>query len=116
LAYTAPRGKAVTHVILDGPAAATGSTITATKSGDGCSVEVTPGTAFPGKPLVVTLDETCAVKADPEGASAAGGSKPGLRTVRPSRGGCCGAEAAPGSSIAMTLVVGVIALRRRRRK
>lgn len=117
LSYTAPRGKAVTHVILEGPGTDTGRAITAAKSGDGCAVDVTANGKLAAKPTVFTLDEACVLVDDPEGASGAGsGARPALKAVRPSRGGCCGAEAAPGSSIAMTLVVGAFVGRRRRHR
>jgi len=67
--------------------------------------------------VIVTLDEACAVTADPEapsGVSAEG--KPAPIRVKPSarRGaGCCAAEGTPGSPLAMSAAVAMLLLRRR---
>ncbi len=110
--YTAPPG---THVILD---ATSGAQITAKKSGAGCVVTLAGDEAGVQKPLVATLDASCAVTADPEAAAASAiGTKPARarpQAARSPRSGCCGAEAAPGQSGAMILVVGALLLRRRR--
>ncbi len=111
LSYEAPPG---THVILD---ATDGAQLSAKKSGAGCAVTMTGADTGAQKPLVATLDASCAVTADPEAAAASAvGTKP-ARTrprTRSPRSGCCGAEAAPGQSLAMIFVVGVLLLRRRR--
>lgn len=107
LAYTAPRGAAVSHVILDAP----GDAITAKPDGDGCAVEVARG-----KPhvAIVTLDEACNVTEDPEAsaASAVGTRPTAAHDLRSPRSGCCGAQATPGSSAAMAIVVALLVLRR----
>lgn len=112
--YKAPRGAPITHVILDAPEAIT---VSATSEGDGCTVTVKPGG---GAGRVFTLDDACKVTEDPEaeGASGTAGAKP--RPIRKQgasarRSGCCGAQTTPGSPIAMTLIVGLFLLRRRRR-
>jgi hypothetical protein len=64
LAYRAPRGKAVTHVVLDAPAADGKATVSARPDGDGCAVTVTPGGAVAAQPLIVTLNDGCAVTSD----------------------------------------------------
>lgn len=116
LAYRAPPG---THVILDGPAAAGAATITARRDGDACAVEVRAGGTVPARPAIVVLDEKCAISADPvseTAASAAGTSARAVPTSGQRRTGCCGAQATPGSPIAMALLVGALVLRRRRRR
>jgi len=66
LAYRAPRGQAVTHVVLDAPATGGKATVSARPDGDACAVTVTAGGALPAAPVIVTLDASCAVTADPE--------------------------------------------------
>jgi hypothetical protein len=115
LAYNAPAG---THVIFD--EAADTVDVVAKPEGKGCAVRVTPGGKLPARPLVVSLDASCAVTLDSEApaASAIGTRAPrtGARTggARSPRSGCCGAEAAPGSSIGAAAFV-LLALFRRRR-
>ena len=118
LAYRAPKGKAVTHVVLDAPAADGKATVTATPAGDACAVTVAAGGTLSAQPVFVTLDDACAVTADPaepSGVSAEG--KPNLvrskHTVR--RSGCCGAQATPGSPLAMSALILALLGRRRRR-
>lgn len=118
LAYRAPRGKLVTHVVLDAPATGGKASVSAIPDGDECVVTVAPGDALPATPVIVTLDNGCTVTADPEepnGVSAEG--KPALVPSKPSvrRGGCCGAQSTPGSPIAMSLVVLALLWRRRSR-
>jgi uncharacterized protein (TIGR03382 family) len=119
LAYRAKPG---THVILDAPSLGGFSTITAQRDGDACRVKVTPGGATPAQPLIATLDARCAIAIDPatSTATSAIGTKAsrvprGASEPRSSRAGCCGAQATPGASIAMTLVVLALVLRRARR-
>ncbi|MDB4955676.1 MAG: hypothetical protein JWO36_3245 [Myxococcales bacterium] len=113
-AYHAPPG---THVILDAPEKAGTSSVTAKHAGDQCAVEVTAGGAIPARPLVVTLDSECNVTADPEAATTtpSAGTKPSSARVRSPRAGCCGAQTAPTSPIAMAILVGFL-LRGHRRK
>ena len=66
LAYRAPRGKVVTHVVLDAPASGGKATLSAKPDGDACAVTVAPGGPLPATPVIVTLDATCTVAADPE--------------------------------------------------
>jgi hypothetical protein len=108
--YRAPRG---THVILDGPPAAT---ITATAEGTACVVDVKPG-GDRKAPAILSLDAACAVALDPEAdnaASAIGTKPPPVAKSQPRRSGCCGAQATPTSPIAMTVVVALLLLVRRR--
>jgi hypothetical protein len=121
LAYRAPRGKAVTHVALDAPAAGGKASVTAAPEGDACAVIVAAGGTLSATPVIVTLDEACAVTADPAESSAASDEvKPTPRPApvgeRPQarRGGCCRAQTTPGSPIAMSLVVLAVLWRRRR--
>jgi MYXO-CTERM domain-containing protein len=117
--YSAPKANAMTHVILDAPAQDGKATVTAKPDGDHCAVSVTAGGTM-AIPPIVTLDGNCNVQFDPEApaqsavrtrASRGPGGDP-----RSARGGCCGAEAAPGSSAAMSAVVlGLLFVRRRRR-
>jgi len=112
LSYSAPPG---THVILD---ATDGAQLVAKQVGTGCTVTVTGADSGAQKPLVATVDASCTVTADPEAAAASAiGTKParGRPRTRSPRSGCCGAEAAPGQSGAMVIVVGALLLRRRRR-
>jgi hypothetical protein len=115
LAYNAPAG---THVIFD--EAADTVDVVAKPEGKGCAVRVTPGGKLPARPLVVSLDASCAVTLDSEApaASAIGTRAPrtGARIggARSPRSGCCGADAAPGSSIGAAAFV-LLALFRRRR-
>ena len=108
-AYTAPKG---VHVILDEKAV----TVTAVPSGAGCMVKVTKGGQVAERPTVIVLDDGCGVVAETAmpRATPAPGTAP-TRMVRPARSGCCGAEAAPGSTFAMASIVTVIVRRRRRR-
>jgi hypothetical protein len=115
VSYTATPG---THVVLD---ATEGSQITGTKSGNGCAMSVSAGGGAM-KPVVALVDADCKVTLDPEAAAASaigtkakGTSRKGGGARSP-RSGCCGAEAAPGQSLAMVLVVGAILGRRRRRR
>jgi hypothetical protein len=111
LTYKAGMG---THVILD---ANDGAEITAKRDGDACAVTVSAGTGNM-KPAVAALDAQCAVTVDPEAAaaSAIGTKAPKrVRTTSSRRTGCCGAEAAPGTSFAMAFVVALVLARRRRR-
>jgi MYXO-CTERM domain-containing protein len=66
-AYNAP-GNAV-HVVLDAPASSEGlSAVTATPSGTGCAVSVSPHAGatggYPARPLIVRLEADCAVTDD----------------------------------------------------
>jgi hypothetical protein len=112
VSYEGPPGM---HVVLD---ATDGSQVTATKSGNACAVSVSAGTGD-AKPVVATLDADCKVTMDPEAraASAMGtharGTSSKSRGAHSPRSGCCGAEAAPGQSLAMVLVVGGLLNRRR---
>jgi hypothetical protein len=112
LAYRAPPG---THVILDAPEQNGNATVTAKREGDACAVEVAPGGSLPARPLIVALDAQCNATLDPEApAASAAGTRPGRSAqVRSPRAGCCGAQAAPGSPLAMALVVLAFVLRRR---
>lgn len=117
LAYRAPRGKAVTHVVLDAPATDGKATVTAVPEGDACAVTIAAGGTLSARPVIVTLDEACAVTADPEepsGVSAEGKPAP-VHKPRIRRGGCCRLQTTPGSPIAMSLVVLTVLWRRRRR-
>ena len=118
--YRAPKaapGAPITHVVIDAPAAGGKASVTARPDGDACVVTVAPGGALSSSPVIVTLDEACAVTADPEapsGVSAEG--KPAPIRVKPSarRGaGCCAAEGTPGSPLAMSAAVAMLLLRRR---
>ena len=114
-AYSAPAGAAVTHVILDAPEQNGKASVVAKRDGDNCAVAVTAGGELDARPVIVTLDASCRVVADPQAAAASAiESRPSRADPRAARAGCCGAEAAPGSSFAMTGVVGAIAMRRRR--
>ena len=74
-----------------------------------------PGGKLPARPLVVTIDATCAVAPDAETAPASA-SRPQVphATVRPPRAGCCGAEPAPSSSVVIAFAVLALLLGRRR--
>ncbi|MDQ3364444.1 MAG: hypothetical protein M3680_03355 [Myxococcota bacterium] len=115
--YRAPRGDAVSHVVLDAPEVDGMMTITAKPEGDGCAVTLAAGGPLLARPAIVTLDQACQVAGDSEAASAASsiGTKPPAikKRGKPRRSGCCGAQTTPGSPIAMTLVVLVLVLRRR---
>ena len=115
--YRAPHG---THVILDAPDKTGMATITAKREGEGCVVEVAAGGSISARPAIVTLDAQCNVTADPEAptTSSLAGTKPTASSsrVRSPRSGCCGAQAAPGSSIAMTIVVVAVLWRHRRKR
>jgi uncharacterized protein (TIGR03382 family) len=118
LSYQAPRGKAVTHVVLDAPEAGGTASVTAKLDGAGCAVTVAPGGTRSARPVIVTLDEACAVAPDPEepsGVSAEGKPAPVPGKSRVRRGGCCGAQSTPGSPLAMSVVVLALLWRRRRR-
>jgi MYXO-CTERM domain-containing protein len=121
LAVRAPKGqpgKPLTLVVLDAPARDGKATVSAKPDGEACAVTIAAGGSVPAKPVIVTLDAACAVAADPEqpnGVSAEGKPVAPHRTPGPRHGGCCGAQNAPGSPLAMSLVVLVVLWRRRRR-
>lgn len=118
LTYQAPRGKAVTHVVLDAPAAGGSASVTAKLDGAGCAVSVAAGGVLSAQPVIVTLDEACAVAPDleePSGVSAEGKPAAVRGKSRLRRGGCCGAQSTPGSPLAMSLVVLALLCWRRRR-
>jgi hypothetical protein len=109
LSYTATPG---THVILDAPDAT--ANVTAKRSGNGCAMSVAGRGTLPARPLVINVDASCAVTLDGEApAASAIGTRVPRAKARSPRTGCCGAEAAPGTSIAMTLVVLAFVCRRR---
>ncbi len=112
LHYRAPSG---THVVLDAPQTDGMTTVTATHDGDDCIVDVTAGGSMPARPAVFALDDTCAVTVDPPGATTGPAiAPPAIHNA--SRTGCCDAQRAPGSPIAMaTLVLAVLRRRRRAR-
>ena len=140
LRYRGPA--AARHVVLDGPTGAD-AMIAATRDGDGCAVTVATsgaGTKISSRPRVFALDAACAISADAALASAVGsapvvdagpltpiepidampdGPSTGPTTSpRTARSGCCGAEAAPGGSLAMSVLVGLawLGLGARRRR
>jgi hypothetical protein len=109
--YTTPPGL---QVVLDGPRSAT---ITAKHTDKGCAVDIASGGTFKGAPLVFTLDASCNASEDPEGpASSAAHTRPAgtQHSSRSPRSGCCGANAAPESPLAMAVVVVGVLVRRRR--
>jgi hypothetical protein len=115
--YRAPKGKAVTHVVLDAPAADGKASVTAAPDGAACVVTVAAGGTFVATPVIVTLDDACAVAADPEEPSGVSGERkpaPVRSKSRVRRGGCCGAQSTPGSPLAMSVVVVALLWRRRR--
>jgi hypothetical protein len=111
--YTTPPG---IQVVLGGPAAAS---VTAKHVDGGCSVDIKDGGSMKGPPLIFTLDASCNVVDDPEGpAASAAHTKPAgshSSGARSPRSGCCGAQAAPSSPVAMAVVVVAALVRRRRR-
>jgi hypothetical protein len=118
LAYRAPAGAAVSHVVLDAPEQGGTASLVARRDGDACAVTVSPGGALPARPLIVTLDAQCNMTPDPESGAPPASSRPAPATPPPRspRAGCCGAQNTGGSSLAMTLIVGSIWLVRRRRR
>ncbi len=111
LAYSAPPG---THVILDAPAPMVD--ISASRDGRNCAVRVTAGRTLPARPLIVTIDATCAVALDAETAPAsASRAQVPHASLRSPRAGCCDASAAHGSTFTIGALVLASLLRRRRR-
>jgi hypothetical protein len=118
LVYRAPRAAAVTHVVLDAPAVAGKASVSARPDGDACVVTVAAGGTISAAPVLVTLDDGCAVAADPEevrGAST--GPKPAPVRSQPNvrRSGCCSAQTTPGAPLALALMVSAVLWRRKRR-
>jgi uncharacterized protein (TIGR03382 family) len=115
LSYAVPAGANVVHAILDlqMPTAS----VTARRDGDRCAVDVAPGGDLDTRPLVVALDAACKVTPDPELPRTGAGPHraPAIDRARSPRSGCCGAQTTPDSPIAMTVVVALVARRRRRR-
>lgn len=111
--YTTPPG---IQVVLDGPPAAA---ITAKHVDGGCGVDIASGGSLKGPPLIFALDASCNVVDDPEGpAASAAHTRPAASRAAGShspRSGCCGANAAPDSPLAMAVVVVAVLVRRRRR-
>jgi hypothetical protein len=119
-AYRAPRGKAITHVVLDAPEIDGKATVTGRPDGDACAVTVAAGGTLPARPVIVTLDDACAATADPEEPSGVSNEgkpapMPAKPKPRPRHGGCCRAQTTPGSPLAMSLVVLAVLWRRRQR-
>ncbi len=115
LTYHAPRKAGMIHVVLDAPDANGMVTLTAKADGDACTVTVAPGGTVAARPVIAVLDDKCAVTIDPElAAASAAGTRPSRAQLTTSpRAGCCEAQSAPGSPIAMVLVV-LLALRGQR--
>lgn len=139
LEYVGPAG--ARHVVLDGPTGAD-AVVEGSPSGAGCRVTVRSGgagTTISGRPRVFTVGADCAITRDaarPSAPVAVDAAVPptvdaapptdvpvdGAMPVTPpasprtARSGCCGAEAAPGSSLAMAALVGAALLGRRRRR
>jgi hypothetical protein len=118
LEYRAPRGKLL-HVVLDAPRTRGKSTLAARADGADCVVRVTPGGDIPAHPVMVRLDEACAVSIDPEAARALPigyKSSPSPPTSGSKRSGCCGAQTSPETPLAAALLTGALLLRPRRRR
>jgi hypothetical protein len=121
LTYRAPRRAAVSHVVLDAPAAGGKAQLTARPDGDACVVTVEPGGTTPAAPLIATLDQRCTVTADPEASTTTPPPHPpmppparaSITTHSPS--GCCSTGAAPATPLALALVVLARARRKRHR-
>jgi hypothetical protein len=118
------RAAAGTHAVLDAP---TDSSVSAVADKAGCAVTVggSGGTMVSGPTAIFTLDAQCVVTADGVMATPVAGPSPdgpvdgGAPAVsqddahapvngtlpRSARSGCCGAQATPGSPIAMSLLV-----------
>ncbi len=124
LRYRAPRGKAVTHVVLDAPTAdgtAHTTRLTARPDGDACAVEVAAGAgAIPGRPVIAVLDDACGIAADPprptQGAIVVTTDPPPSPVPPPPRSGGCGQTAALLSLIAIPIGAGLLWRRGRRRR
>ncbi|HEY0190122.1 MAG TPA: hypothetical protein VGC42_03315 [Kofleriaceae bacterium] len=120
LVYKAPKGKAVSHVVLDAPATDGKATVSARPDGDSCLVTIAAGGTTRATPLVATLDDSCVIAADPEEPRGASGErKPKAAPVRAKsevrRSGCCAASGAPASPLCFGAAVLALTLRRRRR-
>ena len=105
-------------MVLDAPEQDGKLTITAKVDGADCAVEVTAGGTTAASPAIATLDDACAVTVDIAGASAASavGRKPApIRTSKPKRSGCCGAQTTPEAPLALSVLVLGLVLRRRPR-
>ena len=113
--YEAPRKPGMLHVVLDEADRSGFATMSAKVVGDHCVVQVAPGGSTPASPLIAVLDDKCTVAIDPElAAGSAAGTRPSRAQITPSpRAGCCEAQSAPGSPLAMALVV-LLALWRQR--
>jgi hypothetical protein len=115
--YRAPKGAAVTHVVLDAPETSGKTSLVATADADACVVNVKAGGDLEARPAIVVLDANCQVAADPQAASAASGlgTKPAPVRAKEAtrRSGCCAAQTTPGAPIVMTLVVLAAILRPR---
>jgi hypothetical protein len=115
--YRAAAAAKVTHVIIDGPEQDGLATVTAKRDADACVVTVAAGGVTPARPLIVTLDDHCTLTDDPQTDAVPtarqhrGSSHGGARSPR---AGCCGAQTAPASPLALAFVVLALALRRRR--
>ncbi len=119
LSYTAPRGAAVTHVVLDAPAVDDRATVSGHASGGGGGIVVTgarAATALPARPLVLTVDDKCAVAVDKASAisPSALNTKSPRATHRSSRLGCCDGGAGASSVVLAGLCAFVLLARRRR--
>jgi len=77
--YRAARGKAVTHVVLDAPARDGKATVSARPDGGDCSVTVAAGGDVPALPIIVTLNDACAVAVDREEPNGVSLTKPAPR-------------------------------------
>jgi MYXO-CTERM domain-containing protein len=112
--YVTPPGL---QIVVDAPQQDGKATVTAKHADGGCAVDIAAGGTMNARPLVFVLDKDCKATEDPEGtaASAVRHGNGGHSSTRSPRSGCCGAQAAPSSPLAMTIVVLGLLLRRRYR-
>jgi hypothetical protein len=103
--YRVPRGRAVTHVILES------ASVVTRPDGNDCVVTASAGGTAP--PSIVTLDESCQASSDPERGVLVG---PAPKAPMRARSGCCSSGTTSVFSIISGLaVLGFLVLKRHRR-
>ena len=101
-------------IVLDAPERDGNAQVVAHRKGDACELAITAGGSFAARPLVVAVDDACTVHDDAVTTGAAPAPRATPRPgVRSPRSGCCGAQAAPGASPVLALLVLAAILRRR---
>jgi hypothetical protein len=116
MTYGVPGGAASRHVVFDAPEDGAGkSVVTAAAAGDRCTISITAGDGFPGRPLVFvvsTAAEGCTVTDDGDvpvgGIPPGGGVTPGGNGGGGSGGGGCGCDVGGAGATARAIAAVIV--------